>query len=650
MRWVVRLLGVVLSLVVLAVAALFLIPAERIARVAAERFEASTGRALTIAGPVRPSVWPVIGARVEGVQLANAPWSDAGPMFAAEAVDLGLDLRALMAGDIVISRLQAVAPRILFERDANGASNWDVAPADTADGAAEEGGPARRLSLELAQVSGAILHIRDPAAALDLLLEDVDLELRLPDFAGPGEASATGRRGSAAFSAEARIEAVQRFVEGAITPLALIVRSGGSSLRFEGRAGLDPVAAEGRLAVEGEGLGPFLALAGPGADEPLPPEARPFSILGQLTLAPAGSLHLRDGVLQFGPNRLTAALDLALDGARPHLSGEVAAETLNITALAGTGDAAGEGAADGWSRAPIDASAVEAFDAALSLRAGAVETGFGRIAPLHLGLSIDRARAVFDLRDVRMHEGRIAGEFVINNRSGLSVGGNLRAEEVALLPLLRDVAGFERLSGTGGASLRFLGVGQSLEAIMRSLSGEGRLDLGRGEIVGLDLAGMLRNLDMSYMGEENRTIYDSLAGSFTIDGGVLRNQDLHLDARAISVAGRGAVDLGARTLDYRLTPTALRDAESGQGYRVPLRITGPWEAPRFRLDLEGLAEERLREERARLEERARVELERRLGVERQEGQSGRDALRDAARGRLEEELGRGLQRLFAPRD
>src|SRR5690554_592977 len=102
MRWVFRAVGVVVSLLVLGVAGLFLIPAERIAGIAAQQFEAATGRQLVIGGAVRPSIYPVIGARVEDVTIANAPWSESGPMLQAAAVDLGLDLMALIRGDLVV--------------------------------------------------------------------------------------------------------------------------------------------------------------------------------------------------------------------------------------------------------------------------------------------------------------------------------------------------------------------------------------------------------------------------------------------------------------------------------------------------------------------------------------------------------------------
>ncbi|WP_323036006.1 hypothetical protein [Pararhodobacter sp.] len=89
MRWIFRLIGLIVILVVVAVAAIFLVPAERIANLAARQFEASTGRALTISGSVSPTIWPNIGARIEGVTLANVEGSTAGPMLVAEFGGLG---------------------------------------------------------------------------------------------------------------------------------------------------------------------------------------------------------------------------------------------------------------------------------------------------------------------------------------------------------------------------------------------------------------------------------------------------------------------------------------------------------------------------------------------------------------------------------
>lgn len=661
MRWIVRLVGVVLSLGVLAAAALFLLPAERIAGLAAGQFQQATGRMMTIAGPVRPTVWPNIGARVEGVTIASADWAQGGPLLSAEALDLGVDLSGLIGGDIRVRRFEARGARVILERDAQGRANWVFEGLGGAEGAAG-GAPQGALSLDRVEIRDAAIRLIDRAAGLDLSFEGIDADLSLPDLAGPGTLAISGRREGQAFQADIRIAQVQRFLAGEVTNLTLTARVGEARLGFEGRAGLSPLAAEGRATLQAPALAPLLALAGQAGPEPLPPAARPLDFAGQVTLAPAGSVHLREGVIGAGATRLQAALDLTLDGPRPRLAGTLSAGALDLRPFLGGGGAAPAGdAAPGWPRGAIDASALGLMDAQVTLSAGPVQAGFADLERLSAVLTIDRARAVLELREARAFGGNLTGELVANNRSGLSVGGNIRAAEVALLPLLRQAAGFERLSGTGALTLRFLGVGQSVDAIMRSLSGEGRIDLGRGEIIGLDLAGMIRNLDMSYMGEQNRTVYDSVTGSFTIAGGVLRNEDLRMTASRINVEGRGTADLGGQTLDYRVTPIALTNAETGQAIRVPLVITGPWGAPRFRLDLEGLAEQRLREERERLEAQAREEiarreaelraraeqeLQQRLGVTVEEGQSTREAVEQGLRERAQEEVGSALERLL----
>ena len=658
MRWIVRLIGLVVVLLIAAVAAIFLVPAERIANLATRQFEAATGRALTFSGSVSPTIWPTIGARIEGVTLANMPGSMAGPMFSAESVDLGVDLSALIGGNIAIRQFEVNQPLITLEVDANGQGNWvfeGLSSDDTAssDSAASSGGmPA--ISLDRALITNATLRVIDHGAGTDMTIEGVDIDLTMPDAAGPADLRVTMRRGGQEGSVQAHIGSVSGLVAGDVVSISAILSAEGARASFEGRAGLEPLAAEGRISFEGSRLAPALALAGISGAEPLPAGARPLTLGGQVTLAPAGSVHLRDGIIGVGANRIRTALDLRLDGDRPNLTGEIAADTLDISAFTTGGESAPSSGGAGWPTDRIDASALGLIDARLGLTLGPVITGFANLDSVRGSLVIDRSRAVLELAEVRAFEGSLAGELVANNRSGLSVASTMRLRGVRLLPLLRQAAGFERLTGLASMDVRFLGSGASVDAIMRSLEGEGRLDFTNGEIIGFDLAGMLRNLDASYVGEGNRTLFESLTGSYTMQGGVLNNQDLALDASLVTVAGRGTVNLGAQTVEYRVTPEAMRNAETGASLSVPLLITGPWAAPRFRLDLEGLAEQRLGEERERLQAAARAEADRleaeararleqrvqeELGITREEGQSTEDALRggveDAVRNRLQ---------------
>jgi AsmA protein len=162
---------------------------------------------------------------------------------------------------------------------------------------------------------------------------------------------------------------------------------------------------------------------------------------------------------------------------------------------------------------------------------------------------------------------------------------------------------------------------------------------------------MIANLDPGHVGTGQKTIFDAISASFAIKGGILTNDDLALQAPLISATGAGAVDLGARRLDYRLRPTLITGDQ--QGVSVPLLITGKWSDPAIRLDLESLARESLadeaakieaaaREKAAELETQARARLEAELGIVQGEGASLEDAARRRAEEALRDEAARAL--------
>jgi AsmA protein len=289
-----------------------------------------------------------------------------------------------------------------------------------------------------------------------------------------------------------------------------------------------------------------------------------------------------------------------------------------------------------------------------------VQAGDFALAPVALRVTNSAGRAVFDIDRIGVFDGAVSGDFVVNGRGGLSVRGDLNLVNMQLSPMMAALVGNDRLDGTGNAAIRFLGVGNDMATLMASLDGDGDLALGAGAIIGLDLAGMIRTLDASFQGDGARTVYDSLTAAFTITEGVLRNDDLLLDAPWGEVAGAGRVDLGAQTLDYRVIPTVMRDASGSGGINVPILFSGPWASLSIRPDLEYLAQQELAEEAERLEAEARarlaeeadrLEAEARaraneaLGLDLQEGDTVEDA-QDALEQRLRDEAEDQLRRLL----
>ena len=664
MRWVIRSVLALVLLAFLIVTALVLMPSDRVAAVAARKFMEITGRELVIEGAVRPSIWPKLGVQTGAVTVSNADWSEAGPMLRAEGLSIELDMAALLAGDVKITGIRAQAPQLVLERARDGRENWVFGGdngGSAAPGMAGEGTP---FTLDLAEISDGSFVFADHAAGTRVALTQIDGTVRVPSFLGSANLDLDATMNGQPFAFTAEISEFAPFLEGRVVGFTANAQAGQAEVSFTGRAGWNPVSAEGELTADLANLAEVSALAGIAApDLPSGLGSGSVAIAGRTTLTSKASLHLRGGKITLDNNALSVDADLTTAGDRPNLSAQVSAGALSLAEMmGGNGGEIGGGArggtkAEGWPTAPIDVSALGVMDASIALTADSVDLGVAKLGTTRAMLTIDRARAVFDLRQIAAYQGTVSGQFVVNGRSGLSVGGDMTLANLAMQPLLTDLGRYDRLIGTGDLKLKFLGVGGSVDAIMRSLSGSGSFSLGKGELRGLDVAGMLRTLDAGYVGEGQKTIFDAVTASFAIDNGVLANDDLSFKAPYVTATGNGTVGLGERTLDYRLRPTALAAVDGTGGVMVPLLISGTWANPKFRLDLESLAREKLEAEAKALEERAKAEAraaeerakaaleqkaEEELGIVRGEGESLEDAAKRRAQEALEDELNRIL--------
>ena len=600
MRWFLRLAFALAAIVALAIGAVALVPAERIAGLVTQEVSARTGRDFFILGKVRPAFFPVLGVRVGDIRFGNAEWGRQETMLSAESLLIGVELIPLLKGDIRIRDFRLRNPVLNLERNADGRGNWELAP-PREDAPGTGGGAAPAFSLADGRISGARIAYSDRASGQEIRINGLDLALSLPEIRGPLTFSgAFGYRG-ARLDFSGAIADLGAFLQGGLGDVSLELGSGFAGLSVVGLAGLDPPAADLRLEARISDMAQALALAGQAGAVPL----KSAALSGRLTLAESGALFLRDGRLGLDDQGLDVELDL-VPAPRARLTARITAGALVLPGPAG-GEAADGAAGDGWSEAPLDLSALRLMDADIGFAAQSLRLGPLRLGATALRARLERGRLVIGLNGIDAYQGRISGEYVINARGALSMGGDLVARELQLLPLLNDVAGYDRLDAAASGRVKFLTSGDSVAALMRRMSGSGRLDIGAGEMIGLDIAGMLRNLDASYRGEGSKTIFDSISGSFTIKGGVLTNDDLKFESPLVFATGAGEADLAERTLAYRLTPTAFggRSLSEAGGISVPVLISGRWDDLGFRPDLGGLFDAGLEKQRADLERAAR---------------------------------------------
>lgn len=641
MKWIFRLLGLVVLIVVVGVVSIFFLPADRVARIAAEQLRGVTGRDVAITGNVSLTFWPVLGVRADGLEVGNADWAEQGPMLQAANAAIGVDAMALLQGEIRITNIEAESPTIRLEQRADGRASWQFTDASGEAQIETETAPdrpARAISIERLKVTDARL-IYDAEGSDLVSYEGVDLTLDWPERLGPAEIAAVLRPTGSPVTVDAVIDGFAGFIAGDTQTLRAAVDAEAGKLAFDGR-GSTAGAVAGTLTLNTGNTGAFLqALGLSGAD--LPENlGRSIDLSTALTLTPDRQLALRDLVAGLGKNRITGAADIGLNGV-PQVNAQLDVGALDLVsgtapeASGGSGGGGAGGSADtGWPKTPIDASGLAAFNGEIVLTAQSIDLGQFKLGATRALLRNDRSRMVFELRDVAAYGGNVSGEFVINNRSGISVGGSLAARSIQMQPLLTDAADLDRLTGQGDARLSFLGAGASVDAIMRSLSGDGSLQIGRGTILGIDLDRLMRSGDSS----GGTTVFDSLTGTWTIASGVLSNSDLLLQLKNYRASGDGVVGLGTQTVDYTFTPVALR-ANSGQGVSIPVRFTGPWSDISIRPDLEAAFEAEIDAKTDELENRAKEKLNERLGISGQDGQSTEDAVKD----RVKEKL---LRKLF----
>src|SRR5690606_16420250 len=100
---------------------------------------------------------------------------------------------------------------------------------------------------------------------------------------------------------------------------------------------------------------------------------------------------------------------------------------------------------------------------------------------------------------------------------------------VRVEPLLMAANGFDKLSGTGNASITARTSGPHLAAMVNNLAGDGEIRLKDGKIKGIDLAQLARELKSAVNPAQDTaprsTDFAELGGTFSIAKGILTNKD-----------------------------------------------------------------------------------------------------------------------------
>ncbi|WP_428661648.1 AsmA family protein [Reyranella sp.] len=147
----------------------------------AAQVKQATGRDIAIDGPIRLSLLPTPSVELDGVRFLNVPGSKNPNMVEVKSVNVTPSLLALLVGDIEVSEVALVEPKIALEIDVEGKPNWDFAPSMAAAGP----GSSKPLSLDRFTVKNGTLLFNDSRTGLAMAAENADFSASVGSIDGP---------------------------------------------------------------------------------------------------------------------------------------------------------------------------------------------------------------------------------------------------------------------------------------------------------------------------------------------------------------------------------------------------------------------------------------------------------------------------------
>ena len=259
----------------------------------------STGRELTLAGPIRVGWGLAPMLEAEDVSLANMPGGTRPQMAVVARVEARMELLPLLSGRVEIASVTLVRPDILLETDSNGRGNWQFDRPAVVPGPATTSSPGPRMTTQLDSLrveSGRVTWhngVTGQTVAADVPNAALDLGDGPAHILAQAQAAGTDVKLDATLGTWAQLTAVAP----APWPVKLAASAGNATVALDGTADPSTRRVSGRVQV----AAPDLAWLGTLLGRPHWPPLHDVHFAG--SLLPSGGLP-QDISLQVGASDL----------------------------------------------------------------------------------------------------------------------------------------------------------------------------------------------------------------------------------------------------------------------------------------------------------------------------------------------------------
>lgn len=596
-------LGSIVALfIVAAVALTLLVDPNQYKGAIIQAVKDKTGRELKIDGKIGLSFFPWIGVEAKGLALGNAPGFGPEPFARLESFGVKVKLLPLLRGQVAVDTVLLTGFDLALARDAKGVTNWNdllaSAKAEPAPKPAEP--PAKTLALPALAVNGieirkANLSWHDQASGARYAVRNLELKTgalapRQPVDLAVGFDIESGQpplRTRLDLKSRASFDPEQQLLD--VPNLALALGDLKLTANLKGSKVIDAPSFAGAVDIAPFNARALLDKLGIKYEAPDKAALTRVALKTQFA-ATKSDIGLKDLAFTLDDSRLTGSVAVQ-DLSKPAYRADLMLDTIDIDrylpAAASPTATKGAPAPPGAAALLIPVETLRTLDAQAKFRVGKLKAYGAQLTDALVQINARGGLAQLGPNQAKLYGGAYQGTDTIDARGAKpKLAFNETLTGVQLAPLLKDVVGIDKFTGAANIAAKLTADGATVPAIKSSLGGNAQFAVKDGTIQGIDLKRFVDTIETAIRQKQvealaelspkpgDETRFTHLGGTAQVQAGILRNDDLAIDAPGLArITGKGRVDLTQDRIDYVLTLGS-----------VPLRIDGPFTALKYRPD------------------------------------------------------------------
>lgn len=606
MSKILKIIGIVfIALLIIFMIAGFLLtklvdPNQYKEKISQEIFQ-STGRQLTIKGDMAWSFFPWLGLKVNDVNLSNLPSFGNGNIATVKHADIKIGLLSLFIGKVDINNITLNDLQLNLIKNRSGQGNWENPQTNTTSTVSTKKSSKGPIDLEVSNVdiSGGNISWRNDQTGDNLVLNNIAIQGQDIGFNNPFRISISANVTGVQPKINASILIVGSFdIDSNFSQFSLSdIKAQINNLEITGKLAGSPKNYSGNINISQFNLKAWLKSLS----------------LADLNTAESSALTNFKGIIEFkGDNDTINFTKIALQLDQSNLTGTAGIENfsspavrfkLNLDQLNADNYLPKNSDAPQASKANANSTQNQAIpiDAFKKLNInGSINVGkftFMRLNATQANLVLTAQNGLIKLNPVKanLYQGNTTTYLTYDVRPSvpsLQITSTLNA--VQMQPLLKDFMNLNNISGLSDFSMSISASGTTPIRIMQTMNGKGQFSLTKGKIVGINLdyqidraQALLSKSTQPSKPSSNDTDIGLAKGSFSINNGVVTNNDLQVQTGSLNATGKGSINLPNQSIDYTLYLMAV-NSNSLKGQKIPFRISGPFSNLNYQLDIDTL--------------------------------------------------------------